>query len=373
MVKTVMIYGLGEVSAAASELLGRTEGVDRIVTADIDEELGAFRTNLAAISCVYQGFLKKFEFRRSDVSDIDATAKLLEEVKPDAILLGLTIQRPRVLRLVPLPQDIREKVDMAGFGFWLPWHLVLPAKFMQAVEKSGIQTHVVNASFPDVVGPVIWKRFGFGPTVGLGNMDRVAASIARHVGIAEGVQLQDVTLYFVACHAISQCGSKTGVPFFLKILLGDRDVTSKYDVNWLTDYQGGCSPSSKVYQQFITNTVTGASGARNIMAIIGDTNEFTHSPSPNGLIGGYPLRLSAKGAEVVLPKELTLEQAIRINEEGERFDGIEKVKDDGTVVYTDQSYSIMRELGYDCKELPFDEAESRSEELKVVYKKLAAR
>ena len=108
------------------------------------------------------------------------------------------------------------------------------------------------------------------------------------------------------------------------------------------------------------------------MAMLNDTNEYTQAPSPNGLIGGYPVRLSGKGAKVILPKELTLEQAIKINEEGEKFDGVEKIKDDGTIVYTDKNYSIMKELGYDCKELPFDEMESRGEELTALYKKLAA-
>ena len=84
------------------------------------------------------------------------------------------------------------------------------------------------------------------------------------------------------------------------------------------------------------------------------------------------MRLSAKGAEVILPQELTLEQAIKINEDGEKFDGVEQIKDDGTIVYTDKSYSILKELGYDCKELPFDELESRSKELQVFYKKLIA-
>ena len=55
---------------------------------------------------------------------------------------------------------------------------------------------------------------------------------------------------------------------------------------------------------------------------------------------------------------------------GEKFDGIEKIKDDGTIVYTDKTYSAMKELGYDCKELSFDEMELRSEELETVRKKL---
>ena len=85
MSKTVMVYGIGAVGGETLEILGRTEDVDRIVACDINEEWGEFRTNMAATGCVFQGFLKKWEFHKSDTRDIDATAKLLEEVNPDAL------------------------------------------------------------------------------------------------------------------------------------------------------------------------------------------------------------------------------------------------------------------------------------------------
>jgi len=129
-------------------------------------------------------------------------------------------------------------------------------------------------------------------------------------------------------------------------------------------------PEERQAAQYYFNFTIAASAVKNMMAIIKDTNEHTHAPAPNGLIGGYPVRLSAKGAEVILPKELTLEQAIKINEDAEKSDGIEKIKDDGTIVYTDKTYSIMKELGYDCKELSFDELESRGKELETLMKRL---
>ncbi|MFC1981370.1 hypothetical protein ACFLVN_03905, partial [Chloroflexota bacterium] len=361
---------LGQLGGWALHFLGCTEGADKIITSDINEELGLFKTNVAAIASAYQGFNKKFEFHANDINDIDATAKLLEKVKPDAILLAVAIQSVFAVRKIPFAQDIRDKLHLAGFGAWLPFHLLLPAKFMQALKKSGIQTHVVNSSFPDVVGPVLWKHFGFGPTVGGGNHGRVAMQIIRHVSITEEVPIQDVILYFVGSHSLAERGSKEGIPFFLKILVGDRDITSKYDSDWLVN-ECPINPRTPLVRQNVDfRGEIGAGYAKNVKAIIRDTNELINTPSPGGLIGGYPARLSLKGAEVVLPEELTLEQAIKINEEAEKFDGIEKIKDDGTVVFTDKTYSIMRELGYDCRELPIDELEPRSRELKGLIKKL---
>ncbi len=372
MAKTVMLFGLGAVGESALQILACSEGVDRIVASSRNEVLGAFKTDTVALGATYQGIFKKYEFRKNDVSDIDATARLLEEVKPDVIFLVVSIKGPHILETMPLPQDIRERLLAAGFGAQLPWHLLLPVRFMQALEKSGIQTHVVNGSFPDVTSRALWNHFGFGPTVGMGNIDLAAARIIRHVSEVEGVPVREVMLYLVSSHAFLAHGSQEKVPFFAKIQLRDRDITSEYDLNQVIQRLGITtgSPEERQAAQNYFNFTIAASAVKNMMAIIKDTNEYTHAPAPNGLIGGYPVRLSAKGAEVILPKELTLEQAIKINEDAEKSDGIEKIKDDGTIVYTDKTYSIMKELGYDCKELSFDELESRGKELETLMKRL---
>jgi hypothetical protein len=217
------------------------------------------------------------------------------------------------------------------------------------------------------VGPVIWKHFGFGPTIGLGTFDVAIGRIRKYVSVSEGVPARDVTIYSVGDYHVYQRVSSEPIPFFLKIMLGDEDITSKYDAKWLIS-EWDCMPMSNAG----TYSSTAASGVKNLLALLQDTNELTYAPSPNGLIGGYPVRIGIKGAEVVLPKELTIEQAIKINEEVEKFDGIERIEDDGTVVYTEKTYHIMKELGYHCEKLPFDEIELRSEELKELERKWSA-
>ena len=100
-------------------------------------------------------------------------------------------------------------------------------------------------------------------------------------------------------------------------------------------------------------------------------NEMMESvPGPNGLSGAYPCRLGESGAEVVLPS-INLEEAIDINRAGGKYDGIERIKDDGTVVYCHQNVEYMREVvGYDCKELKPRDSEKRAKELEMLLKKL---
>ena len=101
-----------------------------------------------------------------------------------------------------------------------------------------------------------------------------------------------------------------------------------------------------------------------------DTGLLTHSPGPQGLPGGYPVRLGADGAEVFLPTGLSLEEAVAINETCQVADGIARVEEDGTVIYTDESVQIFKELlDYDLKPLIFDECDERADELVAHFKR----
>lgn len=73
---------------------------------------------------------------------------------------------------------------------------------------------------------------------------------------------------------------------------------------------------------------------------------------------------------MILPG-ISLDEAIRVNEEGGRIDGIESVRPDGTVVFCDENVEYMRVVvGYECRELmPFDQ-ESRQKELEAGLKQL---
>jgi hypothetical protein len=110
------------------------------------------------------------------------------------------------------------------------------------------------------------------------------------------------------------------------------------------------------------------------MGILFDTKQLGHAPGPNGLPGGYPIRLSAQGVEVFLPEGLTLEEAIRINNEAQVFDGVERIEEDGTVVLTDKSAGIMKKLlDYDCKSYAIKDCEAKAKELDEKFKKWVAR
>ena len=74
-----------------------------------------------------------------------------------------------------------------------------------------------------------------------------------------------------------------------------------------------------------------------------------------------------------MPEGITLEDTISINRQAQKYDGIEEIKEDGTVVFTKKSAEIMKEmLGYDCPILKLDESENRAKELIQLYKAFMA-
>jgi len=113
-----------------------------------------------------------------------------------------------------------------------------------------------------------------------------------------------------------------------------------------------------------------ASAVKNIAAILNDTGLTTHAPGPNGLIGGYDVKLTATGAEVIIPDGITFDEAVAINEEAQKGDGIEKIEDDGTVILTDQAYELMHRLmGYDVKCFHPKDSDILAKKLKELYER----
>ncbi|MBT8217133.1 MAG: NAD-dependent epimerase/dehydratase family protein, partial [Acidimicrobiia bacterium] len=224
--KTVLMTGLGALGRGALEFLARSPEIDRIITVKRSPWDGPSRTNLTMIGAVFQGHAKRWEHHQLDLADTDRLARLLAETRPDAILHSATVQSPRRLMNARVAPDVRAVLRQARFGMWLPWHLLPGMQLMEAVVAAGVDTRIVNASFPDVVNPVLWRHFGRGPVAGAGNVEVCVAQITRYlVDVANAVP-EDFEVSLVGSHALLSHG--TDVPHHLHIELAGRDVTGDH-------------------------------------------------------------------------------------------------------------------------------------------------
>lgn len=369
---TIMIVGVGDLGGHVLEILARSPGIHKIITADINEEWGYRKTNIAAFGASQTGFYPELEFTKIDLYNIEQTAATISKYKPDLIYNASSLQSWWVINT--LPKEVFEKLDKARFGPWLPMHLTLMYKLMQAVKQSGLKdVLVVNSSFPDACGQILAAN-GLGYSSGIGNVANVVPALRSSVAYQLGLPMKDVVIRLACQHYVShyipRFGTAGGAPYYLNAMVGGKDVTKSVDID-------------KVFAELPKRfrraggrdgqILTASSAAQVLLAMVNDTGAFGHAPSPNGLPGGYPVRIDSKGVTVDLPNDITLEQAIRINEDGQRCDGIDRIDPDGTAHYADWSMDIAKEMfGYDCRVMKLEESEERSVELGKKFKAFAA-
>jgi hypothetical protein len=365
MSKTLMIFGLGDLGGWALEFFARREGLGTIVAADMREEWGTMKTHCAAIGAGVEGYSKTIGFETCDVNAIDRTAELIKRYEPDVIYSTLTLSGWLANRVLPAVFGDRfHRCTVAG----LPAQTVLLSKLVEAVKRSGVNAPIINHSYPDVVNPVLY-RVGLPVLIGAGNLDNIVGEIRRKVSVSRNVPFGDVTVFLIAEHALNVLGSRVGTPYFLKVLVGDKDITEEADVDSLLSDRLLSSPPDS--GSWLNHPAIAASAVRNVMAIVNDTNELACAPGPNGLPGGYPVRINARGVEVALPEGVSLEEAVKINTDGMRHEGVDELKDDGTVVLTDEGQGLIKELyGTDLKEIRFSEIEDVAKEMAARQQKL---
>jgi len=369
MTGKILLIGLGELGYHILVQLAFTGNVGKIIAADVKDE-AEVKATIARNAAIHRGFHPEIEFTKVNLFDVKGTAEILKEIEPDVICNATVLQSWWVFHL--FPREIVDKLNDAGLGPQLPFHLTLTYKLMQAVKKSGIETRVINCAYSDVVDPVL-DKVGLAPVCGGGNMDLFVPSIKYLVSKETGTPLQNVSVYMFGHHGLNS--SFMRAPFLVKIYAYDKDVTDQFPHDKIREY---CQSDLEFLMggglrwSVPPNEDIAASFTRNLLAVYFDAKELCHAQGPAGLPGGYPVRLSAKGAEVVLPQGVTMDEAVRINEECGRYDGIEKIKDNGTVVFTEKAVKVYREvLGYECEELKIEESEERTKELRERFKKLA--
>lgn len=365
----VMIFGLGEVGASVLHLLARQEGVNEIIACDKRENLGMVITERIAASAGHQGFSKKMKFERCDVDNIDETAQLINKYKPIIIYSSLVQLSWRWTTLLPAELSTEAEKIVSTL---LPGQIILIYKLMKAVKKADCNPICIQNSMPDVVNPILC-RCGLNVLTGAGNCDSVASLVKRIISVKENIPINDVKLYLIMEHCLGSMGTRgTNIPYFVKAMIGDEDITKKYDFNSIiNEFNINRLNAPSVIP---VSVLTAGSAVHIISSILNDTNEFFHTPGPNGLIGGYPVRVSRKGIKIELPRDITMEEAIRINVEGAKYEGFKEIKEDGTIIITDEASRITKKIfGYECMEIRPEDFESWSKLLFDTIQKLSAK
>lgn len=366
---TVMLIGPGDLGGVVLELLARSSRTGRIIVGGRKPERGRTRCNLARVGAVAQGFNPSIEFIPLDLNKPQSVADAVHRHHPDLILSTATMQTWWLPNL--LPAEPSALIKSAGFGMWLPIHLTLTLKLMRALEEADFDGVSLTAPYPDVINPILC-RLGLAPTCGVGNVGEIEPKVRALAAEQLHVPHESLRIYLVAHHAMVSVAygsnSQSMPPYFLRVEQNDTDVTQTIRADELLSSPYALPPGPA------THFLTAGSVVRLIDAFASDEETLLHAPAPNGLPGGYPVLVSRRGVKPAPLPGLSLEQAVDINERSHPFDGIERIEEDGTAVFSPRAVEIFRDLlGYHCDRLAPGEAEQRANELIARFREYAAR
>ncbi len=367
---TVLIVGIGEVGRYLLEFLVRGGLEIDIVAADVELRAVQAKVDGALIGAALHDRHPNVRALEIDLFDVERTAAILDQVRPDVVINCAVLQTWHVIRR--LPEDVYTRLSSAGLGAWLPVQLTLAMKLAQAIKMSGVSTHYINTSLSDLTNPVL-GAMGMAPTIGIGNVALIEPAVRTLAARILAVPRSQVVLKMVAHHVHwvvwREAGYREGAPFYLRVFADGEDVTARFDTLDLMKSGILLYPSDTSF-----TAVSASSTIQNLEALLSEEPVSLHSPAPHGLPGGYPVILSKEGAELDLPPDISLDEAVAMNLEAQTYDGIQRVDDDARVHFMPYAIEIMKDmLGFDCASFLPEESEPLAREQMRRFQELERR
>ena len=317
--------------ARVAQALGMTGQVEELVIAG---RAGGKAAEVAGVVASTSDTLARAE--AVDGTDVGSVAALLRRVRPDLVVQCATLLSPWALYGRDDPFAVAFRA--AGLGVALPMQLPVLRATMQAVRDEGLAIPVANLSFPDVTN-VILGRLGLAPTCGLGNASimhlRVRAALRAELGA--GAELP-------AIRVVGQHGQLFGVLRAAppappdegpRVYLG-ADGTRRDELAYR---------AQPIEPGWIYNAITVGAVVPTLLALLPDAAPLAFSvPAPQGLPGGYPVRIADRRVTLDLPPGAGLADAIAFNERAMPGDGVARVDADGTAHVTDAARATVADV-----------------------------
>jgi hypothetical protein len=353
----VLVVGLGDLGQRIVNALAHRPGA-RLVAAARDAEVARAAAGQATLIAALCDGPPTIEAACIDLDQIDATAAELARLQPSVIVLAASR-----LTWWRLP----ERAASIPYGAWLPFHVTLVRKLMQARAAAGVHAPVVALPYPDGVGPIL-AGGALAPELGAGNVLELAAKLVTVAAQRTNVSRRKVDVRLIAHHAVQRTA------FTAFSALGGHEPSSPPPFLARMFVDGQAVPDATVREYLAgplalphgraTHMLTAAATIATVDALLSRTPRRLHVPAPGGRPGGYPVTISRAGVELDLPAGVSEADAIAVNAVAARWDGIEQIAPDGTLTLTvAASDEIERQLGLRLKRIALDEQQPVCDEL----------
>jgi hypothetical protein len=339
--KKILIIGAGPLSFQIIQMLALRSNF-QIFVASRDLEKTTRLCNLVALTLLQLDSSASVTALQVDLADIYRTADILLKLRPNIIVNCTSLLPWRVTKRLPTAGD--DDLELAHRGPWLPMHLAPAYDLMRAVKLSGIRTLTVNAAFPDAVNAVL-DKVGLAPVIGVGHVANRVPTVRLAIAKMARCTPAEVEVKLIGRHYFTHHVPRTAMPcdssYKLFYRIGGVECSGQFSDSQIFY---SASRDFRHAQGMLAQALTAASAATVINNILLDNEIETHAPGPNGLPGGYPVRVGQGQVVLSLPHGISRNDAITVNHNCQNQDGIRSINADASVTFEVQSMSIMESL-----------------------------
>ncbi|MEM6848264.1 MAG: hypothetical protein AAF580_09340 [Pseudomonadota bacterium] len=345
---SLLIISVGQLGTNILEAVARANLFDRIVIAGRDGRLAQERANGAMVGAGLEGAYPDIKAAELDVG-APSFVNDIRRLSPDFVLTTAS--------LMPWWKVGESRAPKLPFGGYVSLHLSLARLFRDRLADADLGAKWINASYPDVVNPILGKT-GCGPLCGIGNVQEPLPKIIHGLCSELNVPPSDVRVRLVAQHAFeyyvfSEDTGGNPPPHLLYAEVNGEDKTALAEEILFR-------PFAFRYDLFF-NRVTASAAVEALAALTSDKPSFVHMPGVLGLVGGYPVTVDGGAVRLDLHDDWTEADAHDVNRRSLRWEGIETIENDGTILFTEEAQIAFRALvGRPIEGLRLDDAQDHA-------------
>ncbi|WP_291296796.1 hypothetical protein [Elioraea sp.] len=327
----IVIFGTGSFAARILLDLAATasEQVSVAIVGRNRDRLAWLRTAANARAAMFGTGARVTDHPLEDLS-VDAVGALIAALRPSVVANTASVQGGRVM--TDRPDGWAMLVREVGLGCTALLQTRISYDIAAAIARVAPDAAFVNCCYPDVVNPML-AAAGLPIACGIGNVAILAHAFAGVLGPGHG------RLHLLAQHAALSAfrrpsAQRAGIAP-LRLWIDGVEVANVFDRFATVKL----SPEPVI-------DVSGASGVPLFLAIAAGRAWRGHVPGPNGLSGGYPVRMEGGRIALDLPDGVTEDEAVSWNRRFEGENGI-VVGSDGMVRYTGRVEAALRGISPD--------------------------
>lgn len=270
-----------------------------------------------------------FDTYEIDLVQEGATDKLIADTRPTIAVQGASIQTSSVIS--DTGTQWTQLVAEGGLSATAVFQALISSRMARSISKLSPETGLINCGFPDVVNGMI-ADMDFKVLSGTGNVAILSNVFAGAKGISDQSRVQVIAHYQNLAAWRKPASERVGTRPCRVFIDGQEigDVFKEFESVKLTT-----EPAIEI---------SGASGVTLIAAYAANKPWIGHVPGPNGLPGGYPVKLQDKILSLNLPDSVSEQDAIAWNASFEEEKGL--IVKNGRAQYTGALLAALTRHGF---------------------------